>query len=65
MKKLRLKSEELNGLACKACTKRRIDNGDYLTNSPDDLDRCFGKDLITFQLKERLIKEVNEINSSK
>tara|TARA_Y100001970_G_C13944950_1_gene705145 strand:+ start:132 stop:332 length:201 start_codon:yes stop_codon:yes gene_type:complete len=60
---LKIKAETLNELACQACTKNWLKNHDNLTDPIEDINLCFKAGLITSELKERLIKEVLDINS--
>tara|TARA_Y100000589_G_C26911175_1_gene530380 strand:- start:56 stop:259 length:204 start_codon:yes stop_codon:yes gene_type:complete len=59
--KLKLKADELNNLACKACTKSWIQKYDKISEPIDDINICFQEGLISFKLKNRLIKEVRDI----
>ena len=60
--KLKLKAEELNELACKSCTKNWLEKHDGITDPIDDIKLCFEAGFISLEIKERLIKEVIEIN---
>ncbi len=61
--KLKIKAEALNDLACKTCTKNWLEKHDKLSDPIEDINLCFQADLISSKLKERLIKEVLELNS--
>tara|TARA_Y100001970_G_scaffold289980_1_gene422031 strand:+ start:2667 stop:2882 length:216 start_codon:yes stop_codon:yes gene_type:complete len=65
LSKLQFKAEELKNLACKACTKGWLQNHDNLSDPMEDINMCFDAGLISTKLKDRLVKEVLEINSSK
>ena len=52
----------LNQLACKECTRGWLSDHDNLSEPIEDILNCFEKGLITYKLKNRLIKEVKEIN---
>ena len=56
------KSKELKDLACKECTKGWIQKHDKKTSPIDDVNNCYQEGLISLKLKERLIKEIEEIN---
>ena len=56
-------AETLNQLACKECTKRWISEHDNSTDPIEDILDCFENGLITDKLKNRLIKETNEIKN--
>ena len=60
---LKIKAQELNDLACKSCTKNWLEKHDKLSDPIEDINLCFQADLISSKLKERLIKEVLELNS--
>ena len=60
-KQLKDISEELKQLACKECTKGWLEKHNKLTDPIDDIQNCFNNGLISIQLKQRLIKEVEEI----
>mgnify|MGYP001183942054 FL=1 len=60
--KLKIKAQELQDLACKTCTKGWLEKHDNLTDPIGDINLCFSAGLISSKLKERLIKEVLEIN---
>ncbi len=52
----------LNQLACKECTRGWLSDHDNSSEPIEDILNCFEKGLITYKLKNRLIKEVKEIN---
>tara|TARA_Y100000589_G_scaffold117896_1_gene111982 strand:- start:305 stop:508 length:204 start_codon:yes stop_codon:yes gene_type:complete len=56
-------AETLNQLACKECTKGWISEHDNSTDPIEDILDCFENGLITDKLKNRLIKETNEIKN--
>ena len=56
-------AEKLNQLACKECTKGWISDRDKSTDPIKDILDCFENGLITNKLKDRLIKEINEIKN--
>ena len=56
-------AEKLNQLACKECTKGWISDRDKSTDPIKDILDCFENGLITNKLKDRLIKETNEIKT--
>ena len=56
-------AEKLNQLACKECTKGWISDLDKSTDPIKDILDCFENGLITDKLKDRLIKETNEIKN--
>tara|TARA_Y100001933_G_scaffold219312_1_gene227929 strand:+ start:341 stop:544 length:204 start_codon:yes stop_codon:yes gene_type:complete len=58
------KSKELNDLACKECTKGWIQKHDKKTSPIDDVNNCYEEGLISLKLKDRLIKEIEEIYHS-
>jgi len=60
--KLKIKAQELQDLACKTCTKEWLEKHDNLTDPKEDINQCFRAGLITSQLKDRLTREVLEIN---
>ena len=62
-KNLRDIADTLNQLACKECTKGWIFDRDKSTDPLDDILACFENGLITNKLKDRLIKETNEIKN--
>tara|TARA_B100000965_G_scaffold205841_1_gene171872 strand:+ start:1427 stop:1624 length:198 start_codon:yes stop_codon:yes gene_type:complete len=63
LSKLHLKAEELKNLACKECTKGWLKNHDSLSDPIEDINMCFDAGLISTKLKDRLVKEVFEINN--
>ena len=54
----------LNQLACKECTKNWINDHDKSSNPVQDIVNCFEKGFISEKLKNRLLKEVKEINNA-
>lgn len=56
-------AEKLNQLACKECTKGWLSDCDKATDPIKDILDCFENGLITNKLKDRLIKETNEIQN--
>ena len=56
-------AEKLNNLACKECTKGWMSDRDQSTDPIKDILDCFENGLITNKLKDRLIKETNEIKN--
>ncbi len=65
MDKLKAKSlaNELNDLACKGCTEGWLEKQDGLSDPIQDISDCEALGLITPERKERLIREVKEINA--
>tara|TARA_Y100001978_G_C23461393_1_gene322533 strand:+ start:375 stop:578 length:204 start_codon:yes stop_codon:yes gene_type:complete len=61
IEKYKLKADQLNNLACKACTKSWIEKHDKTSEPIDDINICFQEGLISLKLKNRLIKEVRDI----
>tara|TARA_Y100000589_G_C26968239_1_gene553495 strand:- start:559 stop:768 length:210 start_codon:yes stop_codon:yes gene_type:complete len=59
---LKIIAEQLSDLACKSCTKNWLESHDNLSDPLDDIYLCFKEGLISLELKERLIREVLEIN---
>tara|TARA_Y100000589_G_scaffold299957_1_gene309761 strand:+ start:1081 stop:1287 length:207 start_codon:yes stop_codon:yes gene_type:complete len=53
--------EQLNQLACRECTKGWLEDHDNLTQPITDIIECFNNGFITEELKDRLLKEVNEL----
>ena len=62
---LKLKGEELNQLACKVCTKNWISDQEKDKDPITIIINCFGEGLISLNLKERLIKEIEEIKNER
>ena len=60
---LRVIAEKLNQLACKECTKGWISDRENSTDPIQDILQCYENGLITNKLKDRLIKETNEIKN--
>ena len=56
-------AEKLNQLACKECTKGWMSDRDQSTDPIREILDCFQNGLITNKLKDRLIKEINEIKN--
>ncbi len=56
-------ANKLNELACKGCTEGWLEKHDGLSDPIQDIKECGTLGFITPELQERLIKEVNEINS--
>ena len=61
IKEARTLAEELKGLACKECTQGWVEKHDRLTNPINDICSCAEFGLISPQLQERLVNEVQEI----
>ena len=57
-------AEKLNQLACKECTKGWISERDKSTDPLEDISVCFEHGLITKKLKDRLTKEIQEIQDA-
>jgi len=55
------KANQLNNLACKECTRGWLNDHDRLSDPSDDVINCFEKNLISLQLRDRLIEEIKEI----
>ena len=56
-------AEKLNQLACKECTKGWMSDRDQSTDPIREILDCFQNGLIPNKLKDRLIKEINEIKN--
>ena len=56
-------AEELNELACKGCTEGWLDNHDGLTDPIQDIKYCAEVGFITLELKQRLLREIEEIRA--
>ena len=56
-------SEVLKGLACKGCTEGWLEKHVSLSDPIEDIKSCGSMGFIPFDLQERLISEVREINS--
>jgi len=56
-------ANELNELACKGCTEGWLQKHDGLSDPIKDIEACGSLGFITPERQERLINEVNEINS--
>ena len=54
---------ELNELTCKGCTEGWLKKHDGKTDPIQDIIGCESLGLITPERKDRLINEINEINS--
>ena len=65
MDRLQAKSlaKELNELACKGCTEGWLEKHEGLTDPIQDIKDCGSFGFITPERQERLVNEVNEINS--
>ena len=65
MDSLKAKSlaNELNELACKGCTEGWLEKHDGLSDPIQDINECGSLGFITPELQDRLINEVNEINT--
>ena len=57
-------AENLNGLACKECTKGWLLKHEGLTDPIQDINDCGDFGLITQELQERLVSEVKRIKLS-
>ena len=56
-------SKSLKELACKKCTEDWLEKLDGVTDPIKDIKDCAALGLITSSLQERLINEIQEINS--
>ena len=54
-------AEKLNQLACKECTRGWLNDHDKSTDPINDILNCFEKGFISNILRDRLIREVQEI----
>tara|TARA_Y100001933_G_C18943259_1_gene540495 strand:+ start:982 stop:1194 length:213 start_codon:yes stop_codon:yes gene_type:complete len=59
--KLISKANLLKDLSCIECTRRWLNKHDGLSNPIDDINICFDNQLISLELKERLISELAQI----
>ena len=57
-------AENLNGLACIECTKGWLEKHEGLTDPIQDIKDCGSLGLITTELQERLVGEVETIKDS-
>ncbi len=62
-KKAEVLAGTLKGLACKGCTEGLLDQHDGLTDPIKDIENCGDLGLISDELRERLINEVQEIKN--
>ena len=58
---LKFIAEQLNNLSCKECTKGWLKKHNRLTDPIEDIQNCFNSNLISLNLKDRLIREVKEL----
>ena len=55
-------AKDLNELACKGCTEGWLEKHDGLSDPIQDINDCASFGFITAERKDRLVKEVKEIN---
>ena len=63
LQKAKVLAENLNGSACKGCTEGWLGGHDNLTDPIQDIKDCAAFGLITHELQEKLVNEVQEIKS--
>ena len=61
--KAKFLADDLNELACKGCTEGWLAKHDGFTDPIQDIKDCGSYGFITLERQERLVKEVEELNS--
>ncbi len=64
LQKAKVVAQNLKGFACKGCTEAWLEVHDNLTDPIQDIKDCASFGLITLELQEKLVNEVQEIKSS-
>ena len=63
LQKAKVLAENLKGFACKGCTEAWLGEHDNLTDPIQDIKDCAAFELISIELQEKLLNEVQEIKS--
>ena len=58
LQKAKVLAENLKGFACKGCTESWLREHDHLTDPIHDIKDCEAFGLITLELKEKLVEEI-------